>query len=655
MTRLVRCHRVRNRGRAGGRKKGKDSVTVVASLSRICHLQLAARLSRSQLNLKTIPGGHSFGSIVHIADWWRKISHAGSINGAKKSPTKVPNVNQMTAKIKVMGLTTVSIPSVIRDATTHSPSTSRINTTGLLDYLADYSNESVDAVQSGNSPNSSTSGVISNHLTYEPYFVDLHNEYLIPYMLDHGMIGAQPGAGRREAVVGTEIEASYLAYPRLQHMDDAPNEFRSRVVLISPPNQVHKVGDKIQFRVDLYDLRGKAREGGGDEVRAWLTTPLLPNTAVAAHVTDLGNGSYVAETILKWTGLTLVRVALTYPREFLRALVELRHELHTTRWITAIFNNRNGSQERTPCLPYLPVPGFYNTCNLTSQNGDMPWYCGHPSDPVLNCSHWARTENLAFLLPLPLSDPELQLIAKIDSPRRETWELPAPTGWLRVGSWQGLTCSLPDLDVFQVRQCLRNTSMLLLGDSNARLMFSIVKSMLGCPSSAVWHAKIHCEAPWLNATLTFAPHARPFNVGAKQGGLHTLSIKEALRALPNNTNHIIVLHYFMHFSLYPLSVFRDRVRAARQAIQDLLETRPEVKILIRGPHVLFGGRGFHAILGDNFGPWYIDVLKKEFKGLYDKVWFLDFWDMSIAAVNRSAHPPTATILQMLKVLFGHIC
>nr|KAG5711069.1 hypothetical protein BaRGS_013803 [Batillaria attramentaria] len=326
-------------------------------------------------------------------------------------------------------------------------------------------------------------------------------------MLDHGMIGAQPGAGRREAVVGTEIEASYLAYPRLQHMDDAPNEFRSRVVLISPPNQVHKVGDKIQFRVDLYDLRGKAREGGGDEVRAWLTTPLLPNTAVAAHVTDLGNGSYVAETILKWTGLTLVRVALTYPREFLRALVELRHELHTTRWITAIFNNRNGSQ----------------------------------------------------------------------------------------------------------------------------------------------------EAPWLNATLTFAPHARPFNVGAKQGGLHTLSIKEALRALPNNTNHIIVLHYFMHFSLYPLSVFRDRVRAARQAIQDLLETRPEVKILIRGPHVLFGGRGFHAILGDNFGPWYIDVLKKEFKGLYDKVWFLDFWDMSIAAVNRSAHPPTATILQMLKVLFGHIC
>ena len=66
---------------------------------------------------------------------------------------------------------------------------------------------------------------------------------------------------------------------------------------------------------------------------------------MAAAVSDLNNGSYVGEALLKWPGVTLVRVSLTYPVEYLRTLTEMFHTVHTLRWITDIFDDGKGSQE----------------------------------------------------------------------------------------------------------------------------------------------------------------------------------------------------------------------------------------------------------------------------------------------------------------------
>ena len=104
------------------------------------------------------------------------------------------------------------------------------------------------------------------------------------------------------------------------------------------------MGDTVQLRVDLYDRRGVIRTAGGDEVRMWLKSP-DGRSAVPVRVTDLHNGSYSGVTELKFPGETLVRVSLTYPREYLRLLVELRHTLHTTRWVTGIFTNNHGTTE----------------------------------------------------------------------------------------------------------------------------------------------------------------------------------------------------------------------------------------------------------------------------------------------------------------------
>lgn len=118
--------------------------------------------------------------------------------------------------------------------------------------------------------------------------------------------------------------------------------------------QGYSVGDRIQVRVDLYDGGGRIRSTGGDEVRVWLTSSRTSSRTssssqksrvMAAEVTDLQNGSYVGETTLQWPGVTFVRASLTYPREFLRVLVELRHTLHSMRWVKAVFRDRVGGMK----------------------------------------------------------------------------------------------------------------------------------------------------------------------------------------------------------------------------------------------------------------------------------------------------------------------
>ena len=100
---------------------------------------------------------------------------------------------------------------------------------------------------------------------------------------------------------------------------------------------------------------------------------------------------------------------------------------------------------------------------------------------------------------------------------------------------------------------------------------------------------------------------------------------------------------------------RDRVRLAKRVVAEFLQTHPNAKVFLRGPHVVYESRGSHAQFGDKFGPWFLDVLKEEFRDLYDRVWLLDFWPLTVASENRSPHPPEAIVWQMLRVLFGSAC
>ena len=64
------------------------------------------------------------------------------------------------------------------------------------------------------------------------------------------------------------------------------------------PNKRYTVGDILQVRVDLVLACGAPRQHGGDEVRIWYKNKNGTYSA-PAFVTDLNNGSYLAQTPLR--------------------------------------------------------------------------------------------------------------------------------------------------------------------------------------------------------------------------------------------------------------------------------------------------------------------------------------------------------------------
>ena len=166
------------------------------------------------------------------------------------------------------------------------------------------------------------------------------------------------------------------------------------------------------------------------------------------------------------------------------------------------------------------------------------------------------------------------------------------------------------------------------------------------------------QLPGPNSSLVFIPHSKPFNVGTHAGkDLRNHSLSEAIAMLlrHSHANNVVVVHYYVHNSFYPLHMYRMRVQYARTVIEKALDTHPEMKVIIRGPHVIYRGKQHHAQFGDNFGPQYTQIWKEEFRELYHKVWFLDLWDLSIAMENMTSHPPQNIVLQMIRALFGYFC
>lgn len=147
----------------------------------------------------------------------------------------------------------------------------------------------------------------------------------------------------------------------------------------------------------------------------------------------------------------------------------------------------------------------------------------------------------------------------------------------------------------------------------------------------------------------------PFNAGTWVG-VQTLPLTTALREIPDDGSRIVVIvHYFVHLAFYPLDVFRDVVRAACWTLQLFLRQHPSATVLVRGPHVMYRASKHPMHPVDASVAWYISVLREEFRALYDRVWFLNFEDMTIASENLSSHPPQVTVMEMLKVLLGYIC
>ena len=59
--------------------------------------------------------------------------------------------------------------------------------------------------------------------------------------------------------------------------------------------------------------------------------------------------------------------------------------------------------------------------------------------------------------------------------------------------------------------------------------------------------------------------------------------------------------------------------------------------------------------GDMPAPIYTRIIKRELKGLYDKVYFLQPWDMTVAIQNSGFHPPPMVNEALADMVLTYIC
>ena len=228
------------------------------------------------------------------------------------------------------------------------------------------------------------------------------------------------------------------------------------------------------------------------------------------------------------------------------------------------------------------------------------------------------------------------------------------------------------------RTCLSNTTVTFAGDSTLLQFFTDLIPRTGCTlvesHTHNWHRPRACVKPDTGFQMSWVLHGYPVHPVSDHWALKTdfREVTDLLDAIPADDKqagstwqtqqlqqqrthrHVVLIALYIHLSIHHVNVFGERIRAARRAVESLLERSPSTLVLIRGPHTAYYGWPPH-LGGDMMGPVMREMIVEEFRPLRDKVIYLDFWDMTVAMENSNFHPDPAINTAMLNAMLHHIC
>ncbi len=89
-----------------------------------------------------------------------------------------------------------------------------------------------------------------------------------------------------------------------------------------------------------------------------------------------------------------------------------------------------------------------------------------------------------------------------------------------------------------------------------------------------------------------------------------------------------------------------------QSVASLLSRAPNVTVAIKGPHAF---NGMSDRVDDYWGPVYDNIIRTLFKPVVDRVLYLDYWDMSVAAETPNIHPNETIVASMVNYMMSMAC
>ncbi|XP_050407358.1 uncharacterized protein LOC126822478 isoform X2 [Patella vulgata] len=211
-------------------------------------------------------------------------------------------------------------------------------------------------------------------------------------------------------------ERNLLFDPPIDDVKKLPNPRKSKLQLVAPnAKNIYSLGDVINVRVDLYNSFGDVMTRGGDDVRAWMVGGQEGNKRVSGEVNDLKNGSYEVSFQTWWGGQNKIHVALSHERELLATHFRWRRQFFSLFLHRAVHKYQNKTIY-TICGEYPELPNQNSICDFTKANGGLPWFCGRPNIPELQCGDLEHVE-MFDAINIPITEPEFQVSTR--HPRKE--------------------------------------------------------------------------------------------------------------------------------------------------------------------------------------------------------------------------------------------
>ncbi|XP_060553999.1 NXPE family member 4-like isoform X2 [Ruditapes philippinarum] len=468
------------------------------------------------------------------------------------------------------------------------------------------------------------------------------------------------------------------------------------------------VGDTVTVRVVLYNGYGQRKQQGGDLIRVWMKEPSL-GASSTGHVIDNKNGSYSAILTAFWEGKPEIVIAIISPREVISTAFKRRYWCPPVLMNTAIFTHPvvTSVVEETPCNYVSQVPGYKELCNFTQENYGRPWFCGKPRHQRLMCQDWtmvadvnlwqrgeekrllsnieydlmtlnytARKLDSKLILTVTTGKSNQSVLVPLakcaDVTKESSWETISPTGYFYRRRWTNKICrttfnltnksSRATFNLTKTETCLRNTSLILIGDSTLRQIFSELESLVSCNwitdhwSTSGKHRPAICVNRSQNFSLTWELHPLPFCT--RNTPRHYFkSFGAYLNELQSHSRTIIVLHMYAHVLNHHSSVFFETLKDMKKGIIGLLDRNKNAHVIIKGPNAYsFSKSTDHVIwMPDAYSRIYQAFIINEFKDVKDRVIYLDTMDMTVSSEQWHIHVENYVVQAYIEQILNRIC
>ncbi|XP_067669919.1 NXPE family member 3-like [Haliotis asinina] len=461
----------------------------------------------------------------------------------------------------------------------------------------------------------------------------------------------------------------------------------SKLFLIEK-SHVYGLNETVNIRIVLKDRKSKPKTRGGDMLVVWMKDRRRKASS-AGYVIDHDNGTYTGVLRTMWTGQAVIYVAILSSRERMTFIYKTFRTGFFGKHVYCLFDAQNITETTEGYLDerFLKKETL---CNLTAENWGVPFYCTKPEKHGFECHHWSRVNTVHFK-PVPTEADtswyrscafeKLQdwIHIRVSSVKaaavfsispcgkkrfRDSWVTPSPIGFFCNSTWRQRKC-FNILSTNDYHQCLTNRSLRVFGDSTVRQFFTVLYKTLNLKMrTGPWflgqkltsHKRYYYMEAYEerhNYTVAWIPHGLPMSYfNANRTAIRPVFVR--LDEIPSGSSDIILINLYAHFNLFPVHIFRDQLKRTRISIQKLLTRSPNIKLAIKGPHNYIHPISNHT-LGGLWGPIYESIIKQEFVALYDRVFYLDVWDMTIAVENANVHPDEHVVSMMIHTFLGYLC